>query len=88
MKIATCLVNPRACYETELIFKEAQNQKNIAVIGAGPAGLSFAVYAADRGHQVKIFEASHQIGGQFNIAKTVPGKERVLRNIALFQSSN
>ncbi|KAE9892456.1 NAD(P)-binding protein, partial [Enterobacteriaceae bacterium TzEc051] len=70
MKIATCLVNPRACYETELIFKEAQNQKNIAVIGAGPAGLSFAVYAADRGHQVKIFEASHQIGGQFNIAKT------------------
>lgn len=84
MKIATCLVNPRACYETELIFKEAQNQKNIAVIGAGPAGLSFAVYAADRGHQVKIFEASHQIGGQFNIAKTVPGKEEFYETLRYF----
>ncbi|MDC5163484.1 NADPH-dependent 2,4-dienoyl-CoA reductase [Acinetobacter baumannii] len=84
MKIATCLVNPRACYETELIFKEAQKQKNIAVIGAGPAGLSFAVYAADRGHQVKIFEASHQIGGQFNIAKTVPGKEEFYETLRYF----
>ncbi|MBM7141427.1 NADPH-dependent 2,4-dienoyl-CoA reductase [Acinetobacter sp. 105-3] len=84
MKIATCLVNPRACYETELIFKEAQVQKNIAVIGAGPAGLSFAVYAADRGHQVKIFEASHQIGGQFNIAKTVPGKEEFYETLRYF----
>lgn len=84
MKIATCLVNPRACYETELIFKEAHNQKNIAVIGAGPAGLSFAVYAADRGHQVKIFEASHQIGGQFNIAKTVPGKEEFYETLRYF----
>lgn len=84
MKIATCLVNPRACYETELIFKEAKNHKNIAVIGAGPAGLSFAVYAADRGHQVKIFEASHQIGGQFNIAKTVPGKEEFYETLRYF----
>ncbi len=84
MKIATCLVNPRACYETELIFKEAQVKKNIAVIGAGPAGLSFAVYAADRGHQVKIFEASHQIGGQFNIAKTVPGKEEFYETLRYF----
>ncbi|MFX6143590.1 NADPH-dependent 2,4-dienoyl-CoA reductase [Acinetobacter baumannii] len=84
MKIATCLVNPRACYETELIFKEVQNQKNIAVIGAGPAGLSFAVYAADRGHQVKIFEASHQIGGQLNIAKTVPGKEEFYETLRYF----
>ncbi|KHN67287.1 NADPH-dependent 2,4-dienoyl-CoA reductase [Acinetobacter calcoaceticus] len=84
MKIATCLVNPRACYEIELIFKEAQVQKNIAVIGAGPAGLSFAVYAADRGHQVKIFEASHQIGGQFNIAKTVPGKEEFYETLRYF----
>lgn len=83
MKIATCLVNPRACYETELIFKDAQVQ-NIAVIGAGPAGLSFAVYAADRGHQVKIFEASHQIGGQFNIAKTVPGKEEFYETLRYF----
>lgn len=84
MKIATCLVNPRACYETELIFKEVKNHKNIAVIGAGPAGLSFAVYAADRGHQVKIFEASHQIGGQFNIAKTVPGKEEFYETLRYF----
>ncbi|MND29851.1 2,4-dienoyl-CoA reductase [NADPH] [compost metagenome] len=84
MKIATCLVNPRACYETELIFKEAQIQKNIAVIGAGPAGLSFAVYAADRGHKVKVFEASHQIGGQFNIAKTVPGKEEFYETLRYF----
>ena len=84
MKIATCLVNPRACYETELIFKEAQIQKNIAVIGAGPAGLSFAVYAADRGHKVRVFEASHQIGGQFNIAKTVPGKEEFYETLRYF----
>ncbi|WP_368678801.1 FAD-dependent oxidoreductase [Acinetobacter lactucae] len=84
MKIATCLVNPRACYETELIFKEAQVKKDIAVIGAGPAGLSFAVYAADRGHQVKVFEASHQIGGQFNIAKTVPGKEEFYETLRYF----
>lgn len=84
MKVATCLVNPRACYETELIFKEAQVQKNIAVIGAGPAGLSFAVYAADRGHKVKVFEASHQIGGQFNIAKTVPGKEEFYETLRYF----
>ena len=84
MQIATCLVNPRACYETELIFKDAQVQKSIAVIGAGPAGLSFAVYAADRGHQVKIFEASHQIGGQFNIAKTVPGKEEFYETLRYF----
>ncbi|WP_457971159.1 oxidoreductase [Acinetobacter calcoaceticus] len=84
MKIATCLVNPRACYETELIFKEAKVQKNIAVIGAGPAGLSFAVYAADRGHKVKVFEASHQIGGQFNIAKTVPGKEEFYETLRYF----
>ena len=69
MKIATCLVNPRACYETELIFKETNTIKNIAVIGAGPAGLSFATYAASRGHKVKVFDSNNQIGGQFNIAK-------------------
>nr|WP_174505752.1 NADPH-dependent 2,4-dienoyl-CoA reductase [Acinetobacter sp. Marseille-Q1620] len=85
MKIATCLVNPRACYETELIFKETSQKKNIAVIGAGPAGLSFATYAADRGHDVTIFEASGQIGGQFNIAKTIPGKEEFYETLRYFK---
>jgi 2,4-dienoyl-CoA reductase (NADPH2) len=85
MKIATCLVNPRACYETELIFKETSTAKNIAVIGAGPAGLSFAVYAANRGHQVTIFETSAQIGGQFNIAKTIPGKEEFYETLRYFK---
>ncbi|VXA54491.1 2,4-dienoyl-CoA reductase [Acinetobacter proteolyticus] len=85
MKIATCLVNPRACYETELIFKEANTVKNIAVIGAGPAGLSFAVYAASRGHKVKVFDASNQIGGQFNIAKTIPGKEEFYETLRYFK---
>ncbi|AYO54243.1 NADPH-dependent 2,4-dienoyl-CoA reductase [Acinetobacter wuhouensis] len=85
MKIATCLVNPRACYETELIFKDSANVKNIAVIGAGPAGLSFATYAADRGHKVTIFEASNQIGGQFNIAKTIPGKEEFYETLRYFK---
>ena len=85
MKIATCLVNPRACYETELIFKEANTAKNIAVVGAGPAGLSFAVSAASRGHKVKIFDANHQIGGQFNIAKTIPGKEEFYETLRYFK---
>lgn len=85
MRIATCLVNPRACYETELIFKEVNTAKNIAVIGAGPAGLSFATYAADRGHHVTLFEASHQIGGQFNIAKTIPGKEEFYETLRYFK---
>ena len=85
MKIATCLVNPRACYETELIFKEINVAKNIAVIGAGPAGLSFAVYAANRGHQVTVFEAAAQIGGQFNIAKTIPGKEEFYETLRYFK---
>lgn len=85
MKIASCLVNPRACHETILIFKEAAQAKNIAVIGAGPAGVSFATYAAERGHQVTIFEASNQIGGQFNIAKTIPGKEEFYETLRYFK---
>lgn len=85
MRIATCLVNPRACYETELIFKETSTSKNIAVVGAGPAGLSFATYAADRGHKVTLFEAANQIGGQFNIAKTIPGKEEFYETLRYFK---
>lgn len=85
MQVASCLVNPRACHETELTFKHSTTPKQIAVIGAGPAGLSFATYAAERGHQVTIFEASHQIGGQFNIAKTVPGKEEFYETLRYFK---
>ncbi len=85
MKIATCLVNPRACYETELIFKETHAVKTIAVIGAGPAGLSFAVNAASRGHKIRVFDASNQIGGQFNIAKTIPGKEEFYETLRYFK---
>ena len=85
MKIATCVVNPRACYETELIFKETNAVKNIAVIGAGPAGLSFATYAASRGHKVKVFDSNNQIGGQFNIAKTIPGKEEFYETLRYFK---
>lgn len=83
--VASCLVNPRACHETELKFLPAEKTKQIAVIGAGPAGLSFATYAANRGHQVKIFEASEQIGGQFNIAKTIPGKEEFYETLRYFK---
>lgn len=84
-KIATCLVNPRACYETKLIFSTAEQPKHIAVVGAGPAGLSFATAAAERGHKVTIFEAANQIGGQFNIAKTVPGKEEFYETLRYFK---
>ena len=74
-KRASCLVNPRACYETELNFVPATQRKKLAVVGAGPAGLAFSVYAAQRGHEVHLFDKSHQIGGQFNYAKQIPGKE-------------
>lgn len=84
-KVASCLVNPRACRETELLFKTTSQVKNIAVVGAGPAGLSFACYAAERGHQVTIFEAAAQIGGQFNIAKTIPGKEEFYETLRYFK---
>jgi len=74
-KIATCLVNPRACNETELIYRPAEQKKKIAVIGAGPAGLSFATVAAERGHDVTLYEKKDAIGGQLNMAVEVPGKE-------------
>ncbi|GAA5009987.1 NADPH-dependent 2,4-dienoyl-CoA reductase [Acinetobacter puyangensis] len=83
-KTATCLVNPEAGYETELLFIQTTQPKHIAVVGAGPAGCSFAIYAARRGHNVTIFEAEHQIGGQFNIAKTIPGKEEFYETLRYF----
>ncbi|HVK99173.1 MAG TPA: NADPH-dependent 2,4-dienoyl-CoA reductase, partial [Dongiaceae bacterium] len=74
-KLTSCLVNPRACYETELNFLPVKKAKDIAVVGAGPAGLAFAVNAAARGHNVTLFESASEIGGQFNVAKRIPGKE-------------
>ncbi len=74
-KITSCLVNPRACHETELVFQPLVKRKRIGVVGAGPAGLSFAIAAAERGHEVELIESANQIGGQLNIAKQVPGKE-------------
>ena len=71
----TCLVNPRACRETLLNYLPTTRPKKLAVVGAGPAGLAFATTAAQRGHQVTLFEASAEIGGQFNLAKRIPGKE-------------
>ncbi|GFE64489.1 NADPH-dependent 2,4-dienoyl-CoA reductase [Litoreibacter roseus] len=74
-KISSCLVNPRACHETELPVTKADNPKTIAVVGAGPAGLSAALTAASRGHSVTLFDKAAEIGGQLNMAKQVPGKE-------------
>lgn len=74
-KRASCLVNPRACFETELRYLPTLNKKKLAVVGAGPAGLAAATVAAERGHDVTLFEADDKIGGQFNIAKQIPGKE-------------
>ena len=83
-KVTSCLVNPRACHETELVITPAQQRKRIAVVGAGPAGLSFATTAASRGHHVELFEGSAQIGGQFNVAKRVPGKEEFNETLRYF----
>ena len=83
-KRASCLVNPRACHETELVYLKTAKPRKVAVVGAGPAGLSAATVAAERGHQVTLFEASGQIGGQFNIAKQVPGKEEFHETIRYF----
>jgi 2,4-dienoyl-CoA reductase (NADPH2) len=74
-KPASCLVNPRACNETELVYQTVGTAKRLAVVGAGPAGLAFAAVAAERGHKVSLFEKNGEIGGQFNLAKRIPGKE-------------
>ncbi|WP_394198801.1 FAD-dependent oxidoreductase [Litoreibacter albidus] len=74
-KMSTCLVNPKACFETELLVEPATNVKTVAVVGAGPAGLSTALTAADRGHAVTLFDKAAELGGQLNMAKKIPGKE-------------
>lgn len=74
-KMTTCLVNPMACYETELTISQAETSKSIAIVGAGPAGLSTAIIATERGHSVTVFDKADEIGGQLNMAKQVPGKE-------------
>ena len=84
MKLASCLVNPRAARETELNFLPAATPRRIAVIGAGPAGMAFACHAAERGHAVTLFEASPGIGGQFNLARRIPGKEEFDETIRYF----
>ena len=85
-KICSCLVNPRACHETELNFHPTKNPKKIAVVGAGPAGLAAATIAAERGHQVHLFEAEDKIGGQFNMAKIIPGKEEYAETIRYYDA--
>lgn len=75
LQITSCLVNPRACHETELVLAPTRRKKRVAVVGAGPAGLAFAVSAAERGHDVTLIDAASEIGGQLNVARKVPGKE-------------
>ncbi|MCB0522281.1 MAG: NADPH-dependent 2,4-dienoyl-CoA reductase [Lewinellaceae bacterium] len=84
-KTASCLVNPRACHETLLNYLPTKNKKKIAVVGAGPAGLSAATIAAQRGHEVHLFEASGEVGGQFNMAKRIPGKEEFYETLRYYR---
>jgi len=84
-KLTSCLVNPRAAHETELQYLPASTPRRIAVVGAGPAGLACATVAAGRGHQVTLFDAGREIGGQFNVAKRVPGKEEFHETLRYFR---
>ena len=85
-KRASCLVNPRACHETELRYLPTLNKKKLAVVGAGPAGLAAATVAAERGHDVTLFDADDKVGGQFNIAKQIPGKEDFAETLRYFST--
>ncbi|MEH6345911.1 MAG: NADPH-dependent 2,4-dienoyl-CoA reductase [Bermanella sp.] len=84
-KRASCLVNPRACHETQLLYTPTHKAKKVAVVGAGPAGLACATVAAQRGHKVTLFEARDEIGGQFTFASKIPGKEEFLETVRYFR---
>ncbi len=84
-KTASCLVNPRAVHETELVYRPTTAPRRIAVVGAGPAGLACATVAAERGHAVTLFDAGSEIGGQFNVAKRIPGKEEFHETLRYFR---
>ncbi|WP_326673708.1 NADPH-dependent 2,4-dienoyl-CoA reductase [Streptomyces sp. NBC_01257] len=85
-KVTSCLVNPRACHETELVLSPTRTRKRVAVVGAGPAGLACAVTAAERGHAVTLFDAADEIGGQLNVARRVPGKEEFNETLRYFRT--
>ena len=85
LKRASCLVNPRACHELEIVDKPLERKKKIAVVGAGPAGLAAATELARRGHHVTLFDKASEIGGQFNMAKQIPGKEEFHETISYFK---
>jgi len=84
-KTASCLVNPRACHETQLVYEAVDKPKWVAVVGGGPAGLAFAAVSAERGHKVTLFESGDELGGQFNLAKNIPGKEDYRYTIEYYQ---
>ena len=86
MQVSSCIVNPRACHETILVHEPTTKIKKIAVVGAGPAGLEAATVAAKRGHQVVLFEEKHELGGQFNMAKVIPGKEEYGQTIRYYDN--
>jgi 2,4-dienoyl-CoA reductase (NADPH2) len=84
-RVATCLVNPYACRETEFVRAEASAHRRVAVVGAGPAGLACAIACAERGHAVTLFEAADRIGGQFNLARRIPGKEEFAESLRYWE---
>ena len=84
-QVASCLVNPRACHETMIVLKPAQRRKRVAVVGAGPAGLACATTAAEAGHDVALFDAAAEIGGQFNLARRIPGKDEFAETLRYFR---
>ncbi|MFD5461564.1 FAD-dependent oxidoreductase [Kitasatospora sp. NPDC127059] len=86
LQITSCLVNPRACHETELVLAPTKVRKSIGVVGAGPAGLAFAVSAAERGHTVTLYDAADTIGGQLNIARRIPGKEEFTETLRYYRT--